>query len=301
MPRLTAIVLGSAAGGGVPQWNCSCRVCQLARAGDPRVPARTQASIAVSGDGERWILLNAAPDLRAQMAATPALQPKRGPRASPIEAVVLTGAEVDQIAGLLHLRESQSFALYGTAAVLSILEQNPMLDVLSAESVTRRPVRPGVSFELPGGLAAQVFPVPGKRPLYLEDERPEIGVENGANAGVEIRAAGARFVFVPGATSVSLAMLERMQAADVVCFDGTLYQDDEMIAAGVGSKTGYRIGHMPIDGESGSLAALAGVKARRIYIHLNNTNPVLIGDSPERRRVESAGFEIGYDGMEIVL
>jgi pyrroloquinoline quinone biosynthesis protein B len=300
MPRLTAIVLGSAAGGGVPQWNCSCPVCRLAWAGDPRVLPRTQTSIAISADGARWTILNAAPDLRAQIEATPALAPT-GLRASPIEAVVLTGAEIDQVAGLLHLRETHPFALHGTAAVLDILAKNSLFDALAAGTVARVPVRPGVSFELPGGLAAQVFPVPGKVPLYLESGEPKIFGDNGPNVGIEVRAGGARFVFVPGAARVTLAMQERMQAADVVCFDGTLYHDDEMIVAGVGTKSGLRMGHMPIDGEEGSLAALARVYARRVYIHLNNTNPVLIEDSPERKRVEEAGFEVAYDGMEIVL
>ena len=300
MPRLTAIVIGSAAGGGVPQWNCSCPVCRLAWAGDPRVIPRTQTSIAISGDGERWTILNASPDLRSQIAATPALQPN-GLRASPIEAVVLTGAEIDQVAGLLHMRESLPFDLHGTAAVLDILARNPLFDALAPVTVARKTIRPGVSFELPGGVAAQVFPVPGKTPLYLEAGEPREFGDNGPNVGIEVRAAGARFVFVPGAAQVTLAMQERMQAADVVCFDGTLYQDDEMIVAGVGTKTGLRMGHMPIDGEEGSLAALARVYARRVYVHLNNTNPVLIEGSPERKRVEQAGFEVAYDGMEIVL
>jgi pyrroloquinoline quinone biosynthesis protein B len=301
MPRLTAIVLGSAAGGGVPQWNCSCPVCRLAWAGDPRVRPRTQTSLAISGDGEQWVLLNAAPDLRAQISATPALQPMDGPRGSPIKAVVLTGAEIDQVGGLLHMREGQSFALYGTAAVLEMVADNPMFDALRADTVARRPVRAGVSFELPGGIAAQVFPVPGKVPLYLEDSAPKIAAENGTNVGIEVRAGGARLLFVPGAAHITLAMTERIHAADVVCFDGTLYRDEEMIAAGVGDKTGLRMGHMPIDGDDGSLAALARASARRIYIHLNTTNPVLIEGSLERNRVEEAGFEVAYDGMEIVL
>jgi pyrroloquinoline quinone biosynthesis protein B len=300
MPRLTAIVLGSAAGGGVPQWNCSCPVCRLAWAGDPRVQPRTQASLAISADGARWTIINASPDLRSQIAATPALRPT-GLRGSPIEAVVLTGAEIDQVAGLLHLREMHPFALYGTAAVLDILAKNSLFDALAGGTVARQVVRPGVSFELPGSLAAQVFPVPGKVPLYMESGEPRIIADNGPNVGVEFRAAGARFVFVPGAAQLTLAMQERMQAADVVCFDGTLFHDDEMIVAGVGTKSGRRMGHMPMDGEDGSLAALGRIYARRIYVHLNNTNPVLISDSPERKRVEAAGFEVAYDGMEIVL
>src|SRR5262245_35600481 len=168
MGRLTAIVLGAAAGGGFPQWNCRCAVCRLAWGGDPRVSARTQASLAVSADGERWTLLNAAPDLRAQLAATPALHPRGELRASPIEAVVLTGAEVDQTAGLLNLRERQPFMLAATAETLATLGANAMFDVLAPGVVTRRAVAIGQSFVLPGGVTAELFTVPGKVPLYLE-------------------------------------------------------------------------------------------------------------------------------------
>jgi pyrroloquinoline quinone biosynthesis protein B len=185
--------------------------------------------------------------------------------------------------------------------VLDILAKNSLFDALAPGTVARIPVRGGVSFELPGNLAAQVFPVPGKTPLYLEMGEPKYFVDSGQNVGIEFRAAGARLVFVPGAAQMTFAMQERMQAADVVLFDGTLFQDDEMIVAGVGTKTGLRMGHMPIDGDEGSLAALSRVYARRVYIHLNNTNPVLVEGSPERQRVEQAGFEVAYDGMEIVL
>ena len=173
MGRLTAIVLGAAAGGGFPQWNCRCAVCRLAWDGDPRVAARTQASLAVSADGERWTLLNAAPDLRAQLAATPALHPRGTLRASPIEAVVLTGAEVDQTAGLLNLRERQPFTLAATAETLAALGANPMFDVLAQDVVTRRAIAIGKPFVLPGGLTAELFTVPGKVPLYLERGTPE--------------------------------------------------------------------------------------------------------------------------------
>ena len=150
--RLAAIVLGAAAGGGFPQWNCRCAVCRLAWAGDGRVKPRTQASLAVSADREHWILLNASPDLRAQIQATPALQPRAAPRGSPIAAVVLTGAEVDQIAGLLTLREGQSFTLYATAETLAALDANPVFGVLAAGAVARKIVAPGEPFALPGGL-----------------------------------------------------------------------------------------------------------------------------------------------------
>jgi pyrroloquinoline quinone biosynthesis protein B len=304
MGRLTAIVLGSAAGGGYPQWNCRCPVCRLAWDGDPRVRNRTQAGLAVSADGRRWVLLNASPDLRAQLAATPALHP-RGQmngqvRGSPIEAVVLTGAEVDQIAGLLHLRERQPFTIHGTAATLTTVADNPIFAVLAGDMVERRSVALQQPFEV-AGMEIELFAVPGKVPLYLEHGEPQPAQESGANVGVELRAGGARLVFVPGAAAVTPSLMQRLAQADVVMFDGTLFTDDEMIRNGSGSKTGRRMGHMPIDGAEGSLAALAGLTARRIYIHINNTNPLLIDGSPERRRVEATGFEVAADGMEVTL
>ena len=174
MGRLTAVVLGSAAGGGFPQWNCRCPVCRLAWEGDQRVRARTQASLAVSADGQRWILLNASPDLRAQLAATPRLQPQGGVRGSPIEAVVLTGAEVDQIAGLLHLRERQPFTVYATEATLAILAGNAIFGVLAGDVVKRKPVALDQPFSV-AGIELELFAAPGKVPLYLEQGEPQTG------------------------------------------------------------------------------------------------------------------------------
>ncbi len=301
MGRLTAIVLGAAAGGGFPQWNCRCSVCRLAWAGDARVKPRTQASLAVSADGERWILLNASPDLRAQVQATPTLQPRAGLRDSPITAVVLTGAEVDQIAGLLTLRERQGFTVFATAETLAALDANPMFRVLAVGVVIRKLVTRGAPFPLPGGLAAELFAVPGKVALYLEGDDPALAAETGANVGVELVCGSRRLVYVPGAAGVTAALRERLARADVVLFDGTLFVDDEMIATGTGSKTGRRMGHTPLDGEGGTLATLAGLRGRRILTHINNTNPILIEGSIERRKVEEAGFEVAEDGMEIVL
>jgi pyrroloquinoline quinone biosynthesis protein B len=298
---VSAIVLGAAAGGGFPQWNCRCAVCRLAWAGDPRVVPRTQASLAVSADGARWVLINAAPDLRTQIAATSELQPRSEPRDSPIAAVMLTGAEVDQAAGLLCLRERQPFALHATPETLQAVADNPMFGVLGRDVVTRRPVACGEPIALPGGLEAEMFSVPGKVPLYLEGDSPDLVAETGANVGIELRANGARLAYVPGAAAAPPELVERLARADVILFDGTLYTDDEMIRTGTGSKTGRRMGHMPIDGDEGSLVALARLKARRIYCHINNTNPILIAGSPERARVEAAGWEIAADGMEIVL
>lgn len=301
MGRLTAIVLGAAAGGGFPQWNCRCPVCRLAWAADSRVRPRTQASLAVTADGENWVLINASPDLPQQLRQSSALHPRTGTRASPIKAVLLTGAEIDQVTGLLSLREREPFTVCGTAVTLAALADNPMFGALAPDVVTRRAAVPGETIVLPGGLQAKLFLVPGKAPLYLEGENPEIASETAANVGVELSAAGAQITYVPGAAAVTSTMTERIARSDIVFFDGTLFRDDEMIATGTGTKTGRRMGHMPIDGDGGSLAALDGVSVRRIYIHINNTNPILVDGSPERARVERAGWEIAEDGMEIAL
>jgi len=300
MGRLTALVLGAAAGGGFPQWNCNCPVCALAWAGDPRVVPRSQAGIAVSADGENWLLCNASPDLRAQILHTPALHPRRGLRDSPIGAVVLTGGEIDQTAGLLTLRERQDVALYATPAILAVLAGNPVFDALHPHRVRRHAVSLGEPIMPLPGLSVELFTVPGKVPLFLEGENPEIS-ESAVNVGVELAGGGHRLLFIPGAAGVTPAMRERMRRADAVLFDGTLFTDDEMIALRAGEKTGMRMGHMPVDGPDGSLAALSDVTARRIFIHINNTNPMLIAGSAARQRVEAAGFEIAFDGMEIVL
>jgi pyrroloquinoline quinone biosynthesis protein B len=296
---LIAVVLGSAAGGGFPQWNCCCPVCRLAWAGDPRVKPRTQASIAVSADGERWLLINASPDLRAQISATPVLHPKADRRDSPIAAVILTGAEIDQTTGLLTLRERQPFRLLATAATHGFVAGNPMFSALQPDLVPRLTIVPGECFAPLPGIEAELFSVPGKVPLYLEGDRSKN--EADVNVGVELRAGTARLVYVPGAAAVPAPIQDRLARADIVLFDGTLYRDDEMILTGTGEKTGRRMGHMPIDGPDGTLATLAGLSGRRLFIHINNTNPILIEGSPERAHVTAAGWEVAEDGMEIAL
>jgi pyrroloquinoline quinone biosynthesis protein B len=299
MGRLTAIVLGAAAGGAYPQWNCRCPVCALAWNGDARVKARTQAGIAVSAGDGRWTLINASPDLGQQVRATRALQPHDGLRGSPIDAVVLTGAEIDQITGVLSMRESTPFTLYATPASQAAVAANAMFGAMTA--MTRRAVNPGERFSLSGGIEAELFTVPGKLPLYLEGEDPALAMESASNVGIELSREGARLVFVPGAAAITEAMRKRFAGARTILFDGTLFTDDEMLRAGTGQKTGRRMGHMPIDGEDGTLKALDGIAARRIFIHINNTNPMHIAGSPERAKAEAAGWEIAEDGMEIVL
>lgn len=296
------IVLGSAAGGGVPQWNCRCPVCRLAWSRDPRVEPRTQSSIAVSQDGAAWVLLNASPDLRAQVSATRALQPRTDGRDSPIRAVVLTNADVDHIAGLLSLREQQPFELFGTKDTLSLIGDNQVFDVVARSLVRRTPVAFGMPFSPAPGLEMEFFAVPGKVPLWREDAGLVIGEESGATVGVAITGGGRRLAYVPGCAAVTDALRARIRDADLLFFDGTLYRDDEMIAAGVGSKTGARMGHLSMSGADGSVALLADVPvARRVFIHINNTNPALVDGSDERSAVEAAGWAVARDGMEFSL
>jgi len=301
MGRLTAIVLGAAAGGGFPQWNCRCPVCRLAWDGDERVRRSTQASLAVTTRGGEFILLNASPDLREQIAAAPALQPHGGVRGSPIAAVLLTGAEIDQAAGLLALRERHAFKLFATKQTLHAVAANPMFGVLAPDLVQTIGCTVGAPIALGDELQAELFMVPGKAPLYLEGEDPALAAETEGNVGVELTCGARRLTYVPGCAAVTPAIMQRLARADVLLFDGTLFTDDEMIASGTGAKTGRRMGHMPIDGDGGSLAALAGLPGRRIYIHINNTNPIRIAGSPERRKVEATGWEIAQDGLKIEL
>jgi pyrroloquinoline quinone biosynthesis protein B len=222
-------------------------------------------------------------------------------RGSPIKSVALTGAEIDQVAGLLSLREREAFTLIATKPSLEALADNPIFGALAPDLVARQAVTAGEAVTLPGGVGLKLFIVPGKLPLYLEGENPETASETAVNVGIEIFAADACIAYVPGAAAVTAPMMDRLARADVVLFDGTLFHDDEMVRVGAGTKSGRRMGHMPIAGDSGSLAALEALKGRRIFTHINNTNPILIDGSPERREVERRGWEVAEDGMEIVL
>ncbi len=297
------IVLGAAAGGGFPQWNSTCPVGARAWRHDPAASWRNQCSLAVSVDGERWALLNAAPELRHQILATPALHPRHGPRHSPIEAVLLTNGDVDHVAGLLSLRESQPFALYATPAIQAVLAANPIFNVLNPAFVERRTIALEAPMALLPGLQVRPFAVPGKVALYLEQADLALGQETEDTIGLEILTeTGRRWHFLPGCAVVTDRLLERLAGSDLLFFDGTLWQDDEMVKGGTGQKTGARMGHISIAGEHGSLARLAGAGvARKIYLHINNTNPILLDDSAERRMVEAAGWEVAYDGLEVLL
>ena len=304
------IVLGAAAGGGFPQWNCNCATCRRAWGGE--VPAQTQASLVVTADDEHWLLLNASPDLRAQILATPALQPRRPGRDSPIAGVVLTNGDVDAVAGLLTLRERSPLALYATPSVLAVLAANSIFNVLAPDRVARRPLALDAAADIatrdgqPIGLRVEAFSVPGKVALYLEDAAIEQRLaqrsEDTIGLAISATATGERFFYIPACAALDGALGARLKGATLLFFDGTLWRDDEMIAAGLGAKTGRRMGHLSVSGEAGSMAALAGLGlGRKLFIHLNNTNPILCAGSPERRAVEAAGWEVARDGLEIGL
>jgi pyrroloquinoline quinone biosynthesis protein B len=305
---MKAVVLGAAAGGGFPQWNSNAEACRRARAGNAKALPRTQASLALSGDGERWFLINASPDLRQQIEAHQFLHPRHGLRSSPIEGVVLTGADVDAIAGLLHLRERQPFTIHASERVLAVLAANPIFGVLAEDCVRRRAVPIGQPFQpchldgSPSGLEVELFDVPGKVALYLEAEASAeaLAGKPGDTVGVEVRSAGERLLYVPGCAHMTDALKQRLAGASVVLFDGTLWQDDEMIRLGLGPKTGRRMGHMSLGGPDGTIAAFRDIHVgRKIAVHINNSNPILVDDSAERGILAKEGWEVAYDGMEV--
>ncbi|MEX0758699.1 MAG: pyrroloquinoline quinone biosynthesis protein PqqB [Tistlia sp.] len=311
---LRVLVLGAAAGGGFPQWNSNSPASRRARDGDPVAPACSQSSIAVSRDGRRWVVFNASPDIRQQINDNPPLHPAEGVRHTPIASVVLTNADVDHVAGLLTLRESQAFSLYATPRVLAVLAENSIFNVLNPDFVERRPLALDRPFEPltrdgePLGLTVEAFAVPGKVALYKEDAAAgaDFGTVSEDTIGLRVAAAdgddGRALFYLPGCAALPDDLKGRLQGAALLLFDGTLWRDDEMQAQGAGVKTGRRMGHLSMAGPDGSIAGLAEVAiARRVFIHINNTNPVLLLDSPERAEVEAAGWEIARDGMEIEL
>jgi len=309
---LHVLVLGAAAGGGLPQWNCNCAVCQAARDKDPGLRS-TQASIAVSANGSDWFLINAAPDLRQQIIDTPALHPRHGLRDSPIAGVILTNGDVDAVAGLLNLREGQRFTVYGHDRVLKVLHGNSIFNVLNPDLVPRESVELEKPFPLrltdgtDSGIEVVAFPVPGKVALYLEDESDAehgFGTAAGDTLGLHIRnrANGAHFFYLTACARMTPELAERISGSPMVFFDGTLWRDDEMVEAGLLNKTGQRMGHMSMSGPEGSIAAFADLDiGRKIYLHINNSNPALLPHSEERAELNRAGWEIPRDGMEIVL
>ncbi|MBP0113568.1 MULTISPECIES: pyrroloquinoline quinone biosynthesis protein PqqB [Bradyrhizobium] len=308
---LRVVVLGAGAGGGVPQWNCGCEGCRAARS-DGHELQRTQASVAFSGDGEHWFLINASPDLRQQLNATPQLHPKAGAlRHTPIAGVILTNGEVDAVAGLLSMREGSPFTVYAHEKVLAILASNSIFNVLNEKNVRRQPIGVSEPFEprLPdgarSGLEVLPFAVPGKSAWYLEGKvHPGGGSGDGDTLGLKItdKATGKFFYFIAACAEVTDALKAEIDGAALVFFDGTVWRDDEMIRAGLGHKTGKSMGHVAMSGDDGAIARLADLNIdRKLFLHINNSNPALLPGSPERKITEEAGWQIPADGTEIVL
>lgn len=293
-----AHILGAAAGGGLPQWNCGCENCNLARAGD--IPAQTQSSLAVTADRTAWAVLNASPDIRHQLAHAAALHPT-GLRDLPLTSVLVTNGDIDHIAGLLTLREMQPFTLFATAGIHEVLSQNPIFDALNDTVVIRQTIALDTPFTLVAGVTATLFAVPGKVPLYLEGDVVQTDLLGDQTVGVHLETADKTVYYIPGCAALTPDLRARLDGADLLFFDGTLWQDDEMIRAGLGKKTGARMGHMSMSGPDGSLAAFEGMNiAQKVFVHMNNTNPVLRPTSPEKATAEAAGWTIGQDGMEIL-
>lgn len=307
-------VLGSAAGGGFPQWNCGCPNCSAARAGDPRLIARSQESVAISADGESWFLLNASPEIRAQIEGFSGLHP-RAARHSPIRGIVLTNGDLDHCLGLLCLRESYPLRLYATDSVREgWTEHNRLHTTLQRfdGQVTWCRLSPGETVPLladdgqPSGLELEAVAVPGKLPIHLERQRAQ---SDGDNIGLLVHepARGRTLAYFPAVAGPSAALAAALPRADCVFFDGTFWSSDELGAQGLGEKKAEDMAHWPLGGPQGSLEFLAGLRRadavvpRRVLIHINNSNPILRTDSPQTREVRAAGIDIAEDGMEIVL
>ena len=302
-------MLGAAAGGGFPQWNCGCPNCRGVRAGAIAAAPRTQESVAVSADGEGWFLLNCSPEIRQQIESFDGLHPK-APRHSPVAAIVLTNGDLDHILGLLSLRESHPLVVYATERVRrGFTEGNVLYRTLERfpGQVTWRDLRLGREEPLsdvsgrPSGLLVEAVAVPGKLPIHLEGSR---GGDPGDNVGLRIResSTGRRLAYFPAAGGLTPAVRAALADADCVFFDGTFWSADELPGLGLGTKRAEDMAHLPVGGDAGSLTALRGLRApRRIYIHINNTNPLLREDSVERKEAEAAGWEIATDGMEVRL
>lgn len=293
------IVLGAGAGGGLPQWNCGCQNCRDAREG--KLPIMTQSSIAVSADRENWAVLNASPDIAAQLQRTPRLWPA-SLRGSPIKAVLLTNGDIDHIAGLLTLREKTPFTIFATQSGIDILKTNSVFNVLDAGLVERKKMFTEQSFHPVPGLTVTPFSVPGKVALFLEDESSlDLEAVGDQTIGLMLETGDKRAAYIPGCATLPDWLLQQLDAVDLLLFDGTVWENDDMQRTGTGQKTGARMGHVALNGKGGSLERISAISARKVLIHINNTNPILQPDSTERAQVIKQGWDIAFDGMEISL
>ena len=309
---LKVLVLGSAAGGGSPQWNCNSQVSKAVRSRTNGTSPRTQSSIVVTANNDEWFLFNASPDLGSQILNNSQMHPKKGLRHSPISGVVLTNGDVDHVAGLLTLRERQNLSVYAHSRVHSVLKENSIFNVLNSDYVDRREMKMNVEFELKNkegkgsGIFVEAFEVPGKIALWLEDESKgeNFGTQEGDTIGLKISSSGKEksFYYIPACAKMTSELSEKLKDSELVLFDGTLWKNDEMASSKVGEKTGQRMGHMNNSGPDGSIEAFKDLNVKKkIFIHINTTNPILLLDSNERKIVEENNWEVSYDGMEITI
>jgi pyrroloquinoline quinone biosynthesis protein B len=301
-------LLGTAAGGGVPQWNCYCAVCHEARAGNGRVRPRTQSSVAISADGRRWFLLNASPDIRAQIEHFPPLHPSGGKlRHSPIEAVLLTNADLDHTLGLMLLREGEKLCIHGTANVRRALTEGisfePALESFCGTRWIEPPTEREPLLRADGpasGLLYEAIPLPGKAPRFMKTNSTTTG--NVVGYRITDIKTGGRLLFLPDVAEVNDTVLRWLPQCDVLLFDGTFWSENEMPERGLGALSAADMGHAPVSGTRGSLKVLAELKVpHKIYTHINNTNPMLIEDSPECAAVKAAGCVVGRDGSALEI
>jgi pyrroloquinoline quinone biosynthesis protein B len=298
---LRVVLLGTAAGGGFPQWNCWCPICRTGRSDPRRAIPRTQSTAAVTADGKRWFLLNASPDVRAQIACLPGTIPN-GVRHIAVEGIVITDAELDHTVGIVLLREARRLQLYATSAVRSILERDsrllPVTQSFAEVKVTDMPLGERVALRYrdgqASGISVESFEVPAGPPRFAPNARP------GHTVGLILRdqSTAGSCAFVPGCGALDRTLLARFEETDLLLFDGTFWSDDELVALGISERRAREMDHLPVSGPDGSLASLAGLKRpAAVYTHINNTNPMLVEDSAERDTVERAGLQVGVDGM----
>ncbi len=294
-------LLGTAAGGGLPQWNCACTLCDLCRNFPEIVRPRLQLQAAFSTDAEKWFLINASPDLRFQIESHPELQPSalHGKRNTPIQGIILTSADLDQVLGLLLLREFQPLTIYSTGAVRRVLEANSFFRMLERvpKQLTWVEIEPGKAFTV-GDVTCSPIPLYGTLPYYARGFTAD---EPGqASLGLLLEADGRRLAYTPSLPEVTDSIREMYDSCDVILVDGTFWSDAELSRTHAGTPLARSIGHVPMSGEDGTIALLAGIRARqRIFVHINNTNPVLDTRGPEYKYVSDAGWQIGQDGWQL--
>jgi pyrroloquinoline quinone biosynthesis protein B len=306
-------VLGSAAGGGFPQWNCACPQCMGVRTGSLKARARTQTQTAVSTDGSRWFLLNASPDLRQQILSSADLVPPAGSRNSPITSVVLTSADTDAVMGLLHLREFQPLQIFATIAVRRILtEENSLFRVLARSNPPVKwetlpldrlmPLVPPSTADKKSGLFCKAVSLNGSFPDYVSESLRNSLAPEEAVIGLTLVFKEKKLFYAPNLPGIGDHWLRCVEESDLAILDGTFWKDDELNSIRKGSKSARQMGHLPLWGDRGLLrTAFRPSKTRRVLVHINNTNPILNDESPESRIVREAGWEIAYDGMELAI